>query len=601
MTQQKRESGPWEAEVLSLLPTPLYTGQGIYFEDDLEEAGLTHALGQQPFEIAQMIVESARTLASIKPELAFHFLRHAADLLDVIGPAKLGEWVQACLQIYDTEGLNPARAFILTHNDHPAFQYQPNGVAFEKVSGILQNFLCGLDHGDIRLETSAESYTDGLSIFVPEAISVFQDPNWNFLLYKVSITHKIAQLQLGTYRLNGLEIPSSHPRPAKPSETQPGFLSSLSHFFHRFPEPQLARDLFTLADALRAESWIRHHLPGLFRRLVVLKKKLGVRRNGPIDPRTKTGRMNALIQWYLSGCPISDDHRDLKMIVGAAQAMTLNTQAIAQITAEAYACLCVGTEPYGPVEPILYVGVLKPEAAEAGLRRRRESRRLDFQRELAKLVGDLPDPEDIRVEVPECPAEPVASDGRAHRQEIPDYLIINDGMVPVPECMHKIIQEIYEDLGSIPSAYLTVADDMTGHYFHSRCQAPEGTGYFLSEHAEGIHVFDEWDHRRQGYRKRWALLRESDAEAGELAFVDQTMARFGAMAHQIKRRFECVRQEQILLRRQNPFRAGICQAQPAGAGYCHRLSHRCERFDQWVDQRDGADGAAHFERGHESD
>jgi len=533
-----------------LLPSPLYTGQGIYFQEDLEEAGLAQALEQNPFEIAQMIFQNAKMLASIKPELAFHFLRSASDLLNVIRPEKLGEWVQACLQIYDAEGLNPARQFIVKQKDHSAFQFQRNGVSFEKVSGILQNFLYGLGGSDISLEINDESYTDGLSIFVPETISLFPDRTWNFFLYKVLITHKMAQLKLGTYRFKCWETLPFESCLKDTSEPVQGFRSDLSRFFHRFPEPQLARDLFLLGDTLRAESWIRHHLPGLFRRLGLLKKKLAFMKKGPMDTYTKTGRMNALMKWYLSGCPISCNDRKIKTILEAAHDMTLDTEAIAQIAREAYAYMPVGSEPYRPAEPIPYVGVLKPEAAEAGLRRRRESRRLDFQRELAKLVSDLPDPEDIRIQLPEASQEPVESQDRAQHQEIPDYMIVNDGRVPIPECMRKIIQEIYEDLGSIPSAYLAVADDMTGHYFHSRCQAPEGTGYFFSEHAEGIHVFDEWDHRRQGYRKRWALLRESDAEEGELAFVDQTMTRFGAMAQQIKRRFECIRQEQMSFRRQ---------------------------------------------------
>jgi nitric oxide reductase NorD protein len=196
------------------------------------------------------------------------------------------------------------------------------------------------------------------------------------------------------------------------------------------------------------------------------------------------------------------------------------------------------------------VGVLKPEAAEAGLGRRRESRRIDFQRELTRLIQDLPEPQDIRLELPE-PSEEVVADGhRKQRREIPEYLMVNDQPVPIPEALQQIIKEIYEDLGSVPNAYLTVAHDMTGHYFHSPCQAPEGTGYFLSEHAEGVHVFDEWDYRRQGYRKRWALLRESDAEEGDLSFAKQTMDRFQGMTQQIRKRFACIRQNQALLRRQ---------------------------------------------------
>lgn len=548
LSTQTYKQSPWEAEVLALFPGTLYTGRGLYFEEDLKEAGLTRALDKAPFETANLMLESARTLASIKPELGFHFLLEAPEILRSLQPRGLQQWVQACLNIYDAQGLNPARAFIVEYKDHPAVQFQQHAVAFETVSGILQNFICGLGAETISLETESESYTDGQTIFVPESLSLLSDRSQNFLLYKLLITHKVAQLKLKTYRLDDKAFFLS-PTCSEGSRESCKFQSGLSRFFHRFPEPDLARDLFLLADTLRIESWIGHHLPGLLKRLLVLKPELARKRKRYSDHRGKTGRMDALIHWYLSGMSFPGGD-DLLKVMSTARDMTLYTADIARITQEAYTHMPNNAEPYHPVEPVPYMGVLNPEAAEAGLQCRRESRRLDFQKELAKLIEDLPEPEDIRIELPEALDEEAGPGGRPQRQEIPEHLMVNDLPVPVPEVMQKIIQEIYEDLGSIPSTYLTVADDMTGHYFHSLCQAPEGTGYFLSEHAEGVRVLDEWDYRRQGYRKRWALLREADAEEGELGFVEQTMARFGGMAQQIKRRFECIRQDQTLLRRQ---------------------------------------------------
>lgn len=546
-----RQDGPkhsWAAEVLSLFPSTLYTDRGIYFEDDLKEAGLANALESAPRETAQLIYDSARTLSSVKPELAFHFLRNAPELLETISSGDLAQWVRACLNIYDAQGLGPATAFIVAQKAHSAFLFQKNAAYFEKTSGILQNYLSGLGGQDIGLKTNPESYTDGIDIFVPSVFSLFSERDQNFLLYKASIAHKIAQLKLGTYRLDDkTSLLSENPTDERHTSEDP-LSSNLSRFLHRFPEPHLAGDLFLLADTLRAEAWLQHHLPGLFRRLVLVKKQLALTRIDPKNCPSSTLTMSDLIRWYLSGCPIKPGDRKLRRFLLEARDMTLTTRAVAEITQTAYTHMPAG--PYNPIEPVPHVGVLKPEAAEAGFRCRRESRRLDFQKELAKLVGELPVPEDIHITLPEESEATVAADGHAQRQEIPDYLMINDCPVPIPEAMLKIIQEIYEDLGALPSAYLTVAEDMTGHYFHSACQAPEGTGYFLSENAEGVLVLDEWDYRRQGYRKNWALLRESDAEEGDWSFVDETMTRFAGMVQQIKRRFESIRQDECSLRRQ---------------------------------------------------
>jgi nitric oxide reductase NorD protein len=134
---------------------------------------------------------------------------------------------------------------------------------------------------------------------------------------------------------------------------------------------------------------------------------------------------------------------------------------------------------------------------------------------------------------------------------VPDHLFINGNLIPLPEALRKTVAEIHEDLGSIPSSYLAITDDMSGHAFRSLCQMPAGTGYVLSEHGEGIHALDEWDYRRQGYRKRWALLREIDVSPGGLGFVEDTLTAYKGMIGRIKRQFERIRMEQVLLRRQN--------------------------------------------------
>ena len=55
---------------------------------------------------------------------------------------------------------------------------------------------------------------------------------------------------------------------------------------------------------------------------------------------------------------------------------------------------------YQPVEPIPYAGVLKPEEAERGRRRKRESLRMEFRQELAAMIRDLPQCEEVEIEIP---------------------------------------------------------------------------------------------------------------------------------------------------------------------------------------------------------
>ena len=546
-------------EILSLFPFPLYTGSHIYYEDDLIEMGLTKVLDGYPEDVRRTILGHAKTLSSIKAELAFHFLFKCHDLMDVIKLRDLEKWVSVVLDIYDSQGLNPALEFIFRLEDHPDFvRFWGKGVAFRQVYGILSTFVHAFGEDDMKLQGGRSHYTDTLTIFLPERIALFPDQETNFLLYKLMVTHKLALKKLGTYRLDlnkaASLVETLINRYKQPSADH--FISDLSRFLHLFPDPQLAEDLFNLTEAARVEAWVEENFPGLHRRAKTLKLQLALKREMLRDFPPKSLVVEMLFRSWLTGDNASLKNKSwtstqdkMRRVIGLVSEPERTVIDTARALVKVYESINAIPGHYRHVDPIVYIGELRPEDAEHGRVLRRESTRLKFRQELAKLVCDLPDWEEARIEVPQ---KEKTSLGRntPHQPEIPNHLLINGNPIPLPEGLQKTIEEIYEDVGAIPSAYLTVTDDMSGHHFRSLCQVPEGTGYFLSEQGEGIHVMDEWDYRRQGYRKRWALLRETEVASESLEFAEETLIRYRGMVQQIKRQFERIRQDQALLRRQ---------------------------------------------------
>ena len=106
-------------DILLLFPNPLYTATRIFYKEDLEEMGLGKSLDDVPEATGRIVLMHAKTLARIQPELAFHFLLKFPILLRFIQLEDLTKWVSVVLDKYDSQGLNPARAFILELNDHP--------------------------------------------------------------------------------------------------------------------------------------------------------------------------------------------------------------------------------------------------------------------------------------------------------------------------------------------------------------------------------------------------------------------------------------------------------------------------------------------------
>jgi len=558
-------------EILVLFPIPFYTSSRIYYEEDLEQLGLDRVLDGVADDLRRTLLDHARTLANVQPELAFHFLFKFPQLLNSLHVEDLGKWVSIALDIFDSQGLEPSKDFVLGLENHPAFQrHWGRGVAFQDVYGVLIHYLHALGREDISLQEGSVHYTDIETIYLPDRISLHSGERLNFSLYKIMVSHKFAQIRLGTYflhmnRLKGLPLQlKTQYRQAIP----PNLPSDLAHFLHLFPNPTLAGDLFLLGDTLRIERWFRDNLPGLYRDLCDVKRELGRRQRSSksLPPRSRV--MEGVAWELLAGERMAGGESGLQETAARVCDLLLTchergmqVEDVAEVVAKAYAFFHSLPDPYQKIEKAPYIGELRPDEAERGRRKRRASTRVRFRNELAKLVCDLPEPHEVRIEIPATEHEPNGSK-TPQQQELPndrlDYLLLDGNPAPIPEAMRKIIEEIYEDLGSIPSSYLAMSDDMSGHFFRSLCRPaddvlPEhaqGTGYVLPEEGENIHVLDEWDHRRQGYRKRWAVLRETTAPSGSVQFAEETLVRYRGMIRQIKRQFERIRMGQTLLRRQ---------------------------------------------------
>ena len=63
-------------------------------------------------------------------------------------------------------------------------------------------------------------------------------------------------------------------------------------------------------------------------------------------------------------------------------------------------------------------------------------------------------------------------------------------------------------------------------------------------------IYDEWDYHRQAYRQQWCRLYEHEGERGEADYVSEIRRRHAPQIRQIRRRFEALRGEDKVQRRQ---------------------------------------------------
>lgn len=536
--------------ILSLFPVPFYTDTRIYFEGDLEEDGIDKVLDKLSPDKAGAVMDAASTLASVKPELAFHFLRSLDRIEPFLGDGGLELWVKEVLDLYDSQGLLPARDFIKAGKDHPHFdRHWGAGMSLQELGSVLETYINSMGKEHLNLKGASTHYTDTSTIYLPERISLFNAKEKGRLLYKVMATYSYGQIALGTYRLDLAGIGEAEGGVGQGYSNEKDVLPDLTRFFAMFPDQGLCRDIFVLVETVRIESWMSRNLPGLYRRLTGLKTDMLAAR-AEFYGASKISRMtDQTIRWWLglreSECPGAVTEMLKGFFEGAPK-----VEDTARLTSDLYRIYSAFEGPYLPVEPLPYAGELRPEDAQRERLRRRESTRLEFRKELARLVCDLGPEEEVRISVPPSRKSNRSGLRSQARQDIPDEINVNGRAVPVPEALGKVIEEIFEDLGSIPSSYLVVTDEMSGHHFSHLCDVSLGPANLLSEVGEGVHVLDEWDYRRKGFRKRWALLRETEIPAGEVKEVDGVLSGYGGLVRRIRRQFELIRQGQVLLRRQ---------------------------------------------------
>lgn len=86
-----------------------------------------------------------------------------------------------------------------------------------------------------------------------------------------------------------------------------------------------------------------------------------------------------------------------------------------------------------------------------------------------------------------------------------------------------------------------------------RCP-PERAGacvIFLAKYWKQCqHRYDEWDYKRGGYKKQWCVLREKNCHPGDEPFVEMTVRRYSGYIRVLRKKFELLRREPKILRRQ---------------------------------------------------
>jgi len=429
-------------------------------------------------------------------DLAYQFAARAPEAFGLMSALDMEAWIIQAMDVYDKQGLYPGcAAFDRIQLFAMEAAQSGRGVRLDDIQHRLELFVRGLSGRALKVEAAADPGTDTATLYLPERLTGLATRQDNFLLYKAMTAHLWAQTWYGTFR---------H-RPGTPTAREA--LSAYS-------DSAKAQKIFHALETVRLNARIHHGLPGLYRDMLTVQHL-----HGAVDyPEAWSAALKRL------GQPDATASDSLAWVP----------------------TLIAGNLPAA----YCYQGNLLLERAEHVRQERLAREQEQIRDALLQLDRDsVTNPDDIN---------PVTQP-RARRysvQKTPDpeqpgqftFQLFRDGhLVEPPTHIRTLMNSIVQDLGGIPDHYL-VAEEPVGP--SPADNEPRQNDRIDVVQNEAIFLYDEWDHRRNHYRKDWCTLHEIDVDPLDEPFVSQTLAKYRGILSQLRKTFEALRGENRLLKKQ---------------------------------------------------
>ena len=428
-------------------------------------------------------------------EMAYQFISHLPRALSAMGVEGARLWLLRAMDVYDKEGLYPGSA-AFARIDEFAREYRLSHIAvtFGEIHTVLERFICGLSGRNLKFEAGERIYTDTETLHLPARISRFDAREKNYQLYKVTAVLLWAQSRFGTFR--------------RATPDAPHLLELLA----RFDDEARALALFNLLETTRLTACIERELPGLFREMLTLDSV------APAHDATWK-KFTARLQSADAG--VAD-------------------------TLAATAALYPLQIPWPGA--LSYQGELDPAAAGRAIDARLEADKSRLQYTLSEILASKAQEADDAEEGADrkrfqLTAESERADG--------DVEIMLDGeALALPPDAEALLSSLLQDLERLPEDWLAPAGD-GGYRPDTEQNAGAGDRNDARQPGERDALYyDEWDFRRQSYRKNWCALRELTTHPVHDAFAAQTLEKYLPLVAEIRRHFEALRGEDKLLKAQ---------------------------------------------------
>ncbi|MDX1775942.1 MAG: VWA domain-containing protein [Desulfobulbales bacterium] len=522
--------------------------------------------------LQKLVLAQVPALWPVSHSLCYSYLAAAGNAMGCLPADRMIQWVGNILDIYEKDGLRAAQHFMADVEANFLCRIRGEaGFSLRAAAERLQTYARSITARNITLAAGPHIYTDTESVYLPGKLTLFSADADNFLLYKLIVTFQLGIIQQGTY---AFDLPAEHAlirtlavTYGKSPETE---RLRLAQFFALFPDARLAEDTFTIMEAQRISGFIASTFPGLWRDTARIRSELAASRLSQAEFSQQSRVLETLARHVITGRAETVSNAALQSLnerVLAEYYRPAATSADSAAKAAAvYAILHGFRESYEKIPPVYFVGRLNPAEARKAMLRRRQTTKEEFIKILATVItrANRPSPGELAEEnIPQARQSGSAGEeGTAMLQlsrpeqkinhtapekaAISRFITLDNPALELPEPLGMLADEIVADLGSVPSEYIAAAQGMAGRAPPTRQAASSPEGNSLTAPI----TYDEWDFRRNGYRKNWCQLLEKELQPVRGTFVDTTLDKYKGLLRQLKKQFEMLRSSDRFVKRQ---------------------------------------------------
>ncbi len=496
-----------------------------------------------PDELQQAILSWVDAVWPVSQSLCASFLALAPQAFVCLDAPLREQWVAEMLDIYESRGLRAAQQFMSDVESHFLCRLRgEQGIRLAAVRQRLETFLEGVAGERLEIVADRRAWTDGRIIHLPEVLNVAPTDEENFLLYRLLALQQWRWINSGDFGVLRNLFPA----------IEDGVENRTSAADHS----RLIGDIFLLVGFVRHMRWITNRFAGLAHDTGRILARLWPARTCPVD--SQTAFMNWLARQHPTGCAGSSPQP-----VAGYRALAILHQAsdCHNFLPHIYRLHDLvrrlpGTYRGGSLT-VLH-GDVRPRRAIAGhISRKREQ----FVQALAAFLVQEKDNAPQEVETENRSAAAAAKTDTASllllagnrkkedhdsggRQEV--FLQLGGQRIELPAELSRLARSITTDLGNVPADYVASAVGLAGGGALSGGQGKETT----ADTGHGHFLYDEWDFRRNGFRKNWCHLHLKKVAPVGGSFVPDTLVRHRGLLLKLRRQFEMLRNEERCVRRQ---------------------------------------------------